>query len=151
MTDAEAFAALDATWPAAEVAEHSGWLVRNGAGGGKRVSAASQISLDADINVAADAMRAMGQVPLFQVRGDETALDDALEAAGYSIIDPVWIYSAPTADLIDGLSEQSRVYRGQFAVAAMQEIWAAGGIEPGPDKGDGTGRFAKILAIDPYR
>jgi len=130
VTDAEAFAALDATWPAAEVAEHSGWLVRNGAGGGKRVSAASQISLDADINVAVDAMRAMGQVPLFQVRGDETALDDALEAVGYSIIDPVWIYSAPTADLIDGLSEQSRVYRGQFAVAAMQEIWAAGGIGP---------------------
>ena len=104
--------------------------LQRGAGGGKRVSAASQISLDADINVAADAMRAMGQVPLFQVRGDETALDDALEAAGYSIIDPVWIYSAPTADLIDGLSEQSRVYRGQFAVAAMQEIWAAGGIGP---------------------
>ena len=130
MTEAEVFTALDATWPAADLQERDGWLLRKGAGGGKRVSAASAVSPGADIDVAANAMRAMGQPPLFQVRGDETALDGALDAAGYSIIDPVLIYAAPVTALIDGLSEQSRVYRGQFAVAAMQEIWGAGGIGP---------------------
>lgn len=130
MTEAEVFAALDATWPARKTQEVDGWLLRDGAGGGKRVSAASQLSSEADIDIAADAMRAMSQVPLFQVRQGETALDARLAAAGYAVVDPVWIYLAPAADLIDGLSEQSRIYRGQFPVAAMQEIWAAGGIGP---------------------
>ena len=128
--EAAVFAALDATWPAAATVEKDGWVLRDGAGGGKRVSAASQASEGADIARAAEAMRAMGQEPLFQVRGDEAALDQRLAAAGYRVIDPVWIYAASAAELIDGLSEQSRVYRGQFAVAAMQEIWAAGGVGP---------------------
>ena len=130
MTADQLFAALDTTWPAAEMMAKDGWLLRDGAGGGKRVSAASQIAPGADIDVAAAAMRAMEQAPLFQVRGEEPELDAALEAAGYAIVDPVWLYAAPAAALIDGASEQSRIYRGQFPVAAMQEIWAAGGIGP---------------------
>lgn len=124
------FAALDATWPAAATKARDGWLLRDGAGGGKRVSAASRMASDARVSAAEKAMRAMGQTPLFQVRGEEPDLDAALETAGYSIVDPVWLYTARAAALIDGKSEQSRVYRGQFAVAAMQEIWAAGGIGP---------------------
>jgi len=34
-------AALAATWPAARVWQQDGWTLRDGAGGGKRVSAAS--------------------------------------------------------------------------------------------------------------
>lgn len=125
------FVALDATWPAAATMAQDGWLLRDGAGGGKRVSAASRLAPDAEITAAAEAMRAMGQAPMFQVRGDEVDLDAALEAAAYQIVDPVWLYAAPVGDLIDGEPEQSRIYRGQFAVAAMQEIWATGGIGPG--------------------
>lgn len=124
------FAALDATWPAAATTAQDGWLLRDGAGGGKRVSAASRMAPGAEIAVAAEAMQAMGQTPMFQVRGEETDLDAALEAAKYKVVDPVSLYVAPVGDLIDGHSEQSRVYRGQFAVAAMQEIWATGGIGP---------------------
>lgn len=130
-TDDQVFSALDATWPAAAVKAQGGWVLRDGGGGGKRVSAASRTAPDAEISVAAEAMRSMGQMPIFQVRGEEPDLDATLEAAGYSIVDPVWLYVARVADLMDGLSEQSRVYRGQFAVAAVQEIWAAGGIGPG--------------------
>ncbi len=124
------FSALDATWPAAATKAQDGWLLRDGAGGGKRVSAASRTTSDAEISVAADAMRVMGQAPLFQVRTDEADLDAELERAGYAVVDPVWLYAGRAADLIDGKSEQSRVYRGQFAVAAMEEVWAAGGIGP---------------------
>ncbi len=124
------FVALDATWPAAANTKQDGWLLRDGAGGGKRVSAASRLTPDAGVAAAVEAMRAMGQTPMFQVRGEEVDLDTALEAAGYKLVDPVWLYAAPVGDLIDGESEQSRVYRGQFAVAAMQEIWAKGGIGP---------------------
>lgn len=122
------FAALDATWPAAETTARAGWVLRNGAGGGKRVSAASRAAAGAEIAEAEAAMRAMGQTPLFQVRGEEPELDAALQAAGYAVVDPVWLYAAPTGRLIDGRSEQSRIYRGQFPVAAMQEIWVTGGI-----------------------
>ena len=124
------FAALDETWPPAAVKTQDGWMLRDGAGGGKRVSAASRIAADAEIGVAAEAMRAMGQTPIFQVRGEEPGLDVGLEAARYLVVDPVWLYVARTSGLIDGKSEESRVYRGQFAVAAMKEIWAAGGVGP---------------------
>lgn len=130
LTADQMFSALDATWPAATVKAQNGWLLRDGAGGGKRVSAASRMASDAEISVAADAMQAMGQAPTFQVRGEDPDLDAALDAAEYAIVDPVWLYAARVADLIDGQSEQSRIYRGQFAVAAMQEIWSAGGIGP---------------------
>ncbi len=130
LTEAAIFAALDATWPAAAYAERDGWLLRQGADGGKRVSAASAVTPDAEVDVAVDAMRTMGQPPLFQVRGDEEVLDERLAAAGYALVDPVWVYAAAASHLIDGLSEQSRIYRGEFAVAAMQEIWSAGGIGP---------------------
>lgn len=126
--EAAIFAALDATWPALRVFEQGGWLLRDGAGGGKRVSAASEKMVGADIDGAAEAMQRLGQAPLFQVRQGEAALDRRLEDDGYQVVDPVWIYAASPPGLIDGLSEQSRVYRGQFAVAAMREIWAEGGI-----------------------
>lgn len=126
----QVFAALDATWPAVATKASGGWLLREGGGGGKRVSAASRTAPDAEFSGAADAMCALRQTPLFQVRGDEPDLDEALAAAGYEVVDPVWLYAARAAELVDGKSEQSRVYRGQLPVAAMQEVWAAGGIGP---------------------
>ena len=59
-------AAIDATWPAAELAEAGGFRLRRGAGGGKRVSAATPLGQDWDdagIKAAEAAMRAWAQVP----------------------------------------------------------------------------------------
>ena len=66
MTEA-IWAAMDATWPAAETARLGPWTLRRGLGGGKRVSAAS---LDGDwtlpdIDDAATAMARWGQDALF--------------------------------------------------------------------------------------
>ena len=47
--EADLFAAVDATWPAAEDTQVGGWTIRDGRGGGQRVSAASGIG---DIAVA---------------------------------------------------------------------------------------------------
>ena len=41
MTPATLQAAMDATWPAAAMHRAGPWMLRNGAGGGKRVSAAT--------------------------------------------------------------------------------------------------------------
>ena len=85
------FAALDATWPAASTQVQDGWLLRDGAGGGKRVSAASPTAPEADPVLAADAMRARGQVPLFRLGPGDTGVDAQLAGAGYDILDPTVI------------------------------------------------------------
>lgn len=124
------FDAIDATWPPAETVDRDGWRLRRGAGGGKRVSAASRLDPDADIEVAEAAMAAWGQPLLFQLRGGESDLDAALAGRGYAVVDPVIVYAAPAAALADDASEMSRVYRCAGPMALIEEIWAAGGIGP---------------------
>lgn len=124
-------AATDATWRPAEALDMRGWWLRRGAGGGKRVSAASPLGSGGVIADAETAMREWGQVPLFQLTPDETAWDSALAACGYRVIDPVVFYAAPVAQLAGEGAHISAVYRAQMAPAIMEEIWAAGGIGPG--------------------
>ncbi len=118
------FDVLDATWPAAHKRKHGGWILRDGAGGGKRVSAATRVDPKADIDVAETAMDA----PLFMVRNGETDLDQALETAGYAIVDPTVIYSIPVADLITDPLPQAKVYPVWEPLFTMKEVWKKGGI-----------------------
>lgn len=55
----------EATWPPAATHRHGPWLIREGQGGGQRVSAASATGnwTEADIPTAEAAMRALGQPP----------------------------------------------------------------------------------------
>ncbi len=53
-------AAIDATWPPAEFRSAGSWLLRRGAGGGQRVSAASTTDQAADLAPAEAGMRAWG-------------------------------------------------------------------------------------------
>ena len=124
------FDALDATWPAAEFRDAEGWRLRRGAGGGKRVSAATRLDAGAEVEAAEAAMAAWGQEPLFQIRG-EGDLDAVLAARGYAVADPTLIYAAPASGLADDRPETSRIFRCDRAAALMAEIWAEGGIGPG--------------------
>lgn len=118
-------AALDATWPAAEFRDLDGWRLRRGAGGGKRVSAASG---SGDVDEAIAAMAAWGQGPLFQLWPGDEALDANLAARGYAVVDPVNIYAAPVAPLIDDRSEVARILRLSAPIALAEDIWRDGGI-----------------------
>ena len=51
------FKVLDATWPAARQFTHEGWTLREGAGGGQRVSAATADTATADLASAEAGMR----------------------------------------------------------------------------------------------
>src|SRR6056297_252968 len=126
-------AAVDATWPAAELLTRAGWVLRRGAGGGQRVSAASAGTPGATpgIAAAAAAMARWGQKPLFRVDASEPALDAALEGAGFRVHDPVLVFAAPVAALTDPADETARVIRVSTPLALVEEIWAAGGIGPG--------------------
>lgn len=116
----------DATWPSASVASQSGWIIKNGAGGGKRVSAALQTTPSADINTAELAMQELGQDRLFQIRTGEDTLDAALAIRGYDLIDRVVLLVAPLSELAKSTDAQSR----QTPNVTLTNIWAAGGIGP---------------------
>ena len=122
------FDAMDATWPAAEIIERDGWRIRRGAGGGKRVSAATRLSMRADPAAAEEAMRAWGQRPLFQLTPLHLDLDQDLDDRNYKIVDPVSLYVAPVESLLVEGSEVAKILRGDRRIALVEEIWRKGGI-----------------------
>lgn len=130
------YAVTEATWPPARCEAVGPVTIREGRGGGKRVSAATvAVSATgaltgADLDRAEAAMRALGQGSLFQVREGDGALDAMLATRGYRVVDPVNLYVA-TVDAFTG----ERVPRvTTFTVweplEIMRDIWAEGGIGP---------------------
>lgn len=124
-------AALDATWPAARVIPTGPWLLREGQGGGQRVSAATAVNAvnDADIDEADAAMLALGQNPLFMIRAQDAALDLLLEKRGFEIKDPVTAYVAPLSNLQGDLPSVA-VTPAWPPLSIQREIWAKAGIGP---------------------
>lgn len=125
------FAALDATWPAARFVDTGPWRLREGLGGGQRVSAATPISdfEPADLELAEEGMRKLGQQPLFMVRGVDRALDDTLADRGYAVVDPVTLYVAEAASLAGDIPH-ALAYTSWPPLAIQLEIWAAAGVGP---------------------
>ena len=124
------FETCDHTWPAARRFTVGNWTLREGQGGGKRVSAATALGpVDSDdILQAETAMRAMGQQPLFMIRQGDDVLDALLETQGYAIIDPVILYTLPIAQLTDVPIPRVTAFTIWEPLAIMTEIWARGGI-----------------------
>ncbi|MEH6835113.1 MULTISPECIES: GNAT family N-acetyltransferase [Falsihalocynthiibacter] len=125
------YAVAEATWRSASSQTLGGFVVRNGAGGGKRVSAAT---LDAplehaEISVAQAEMIAIQQLPLFMIRDGENDLDIALGALGYTVIDPVTIYMSDVESLKESLPRLT-CFSMFPPLAIMTEIWADAGIGP---------------------
>lgn len=121
---------IEATWPAATSARIGPFTIRDGAGGGKRVSAATaeaEVTPD-DLPFAETAMRALGQSPLFMIRDGQAALDTLLAAQGYDMIDPVNIYLAPVAPLAGADMPRVATFTIWEPLQIMRDIWAAGGV-----------------------
>jgi len=142
----------EATWPAAATRRLGPWAVRDGAGGGKRVSAATAEGAfcEADLPEAEAAMRAMDQTPLFRVRPGEEALDAMLAGNGYGVIDPTNMWLCDMTALTDLALPRVTALTVWEPLAIMPEIWATGGIGPARvavmhrAKGPKTGLLARI-------
>lgn len=118
------------TWPAASETRVGPWEIRDGKGGGQRVSAAT---LDGPMSApdgAEEAMRALGQTPLFMIRDGEQALDAELDARGYRIKDPVNIYVCPIGELTNLPIPKVTAFAIWEPLHIMRDIWLAGGIGP---------------------
>lgn len=132
MTPAELSAIMEATWPPARADRLGPWVLRDGQGGGKRVSAATAAGewAVADISAAEAAMAAAGRDILFCLREGEAALDQALADRGYRLVDPVVAYAAPTAALVAPDLSPMAAFVHWPPLAICREIWAEGGIGP---------------------
>ncbi len=124
----------DQTWPAARRWQAGPWTLREGQGGGKRVSGAtaSGAVTAKDIAQAEVAMSEIGQKPLFMIRDGEAALDAQLESLGYGVLDPVIMYTLPIEKLTDVPIPRVTAFNLWEPLAIMREIWAQGGV--GPDR-----------------
>ena len=128
--------AMEPTWPPAATAQVGPWLIRQGCGGGKRVSAASALQAvsEADLPMAEAAMAALGQGLLFMLRPEDGALDQMLAEQGYSVVDPVVIYAAASAPLAALPLDAVAAIPHWPPLEIARDIWAEGGI--------GTARIA---------
>ncbi|WP_299355360.1 GNAT family N-acetyltransferase [uncultured Shimia sp.] len=137
---------VDATWPAAKTSRRGPFLIRDGQGGGKRVSAATLTASfeSADIADAENAMRDLGQTPLFQVREGNSDLDDALAARGYEVIDPVTMYAVEASKLATERPPRTVAIETTGPLNIMREMWETGGI--GPERVEVMNRACKPKA-----
>ncbi|RUS58818.1 GNAT family N-acetyltransferase [Pseudorhodobacter sp. E13] len=127
------YTALEQTWPAASLRRAGPWLIREGRGGGQRVSAATaeDAVTDADIPQAEAAMQALGQAPLFMLRDSDTGLDALLAARGYRKHDPVVAYAAPTTTLATPAPSAMAAFPIWPPLSIATQLWADAGIGPG--------------------
>lgn len=124
------FEVLEATWPAASVTQFGPWKIRAGAGGGQRVSAAT-LCAKADpgaIKLAEDAMRGLGQNPIFMIRAEDEALDQWLHERGYDCADACNLYCIRSAELAGCSIPPVTVFDVWEPLAIVEEIWAEAGI-----------------------
>lgn len=126
------FEALDATWAPAALLSCGPWTLREGRGGGQRVSAATARGAvaAADISAAERGMRELNQHPIFMIRPGENDLDALLAEQGYEIVDPVVAYAAPVARLA-APPGPARALPAWPPLAAQLEFWAGHGVGPG--------------------
>lgn len=124
------FAAFEATWPPLSRDPLGPFTYRNGAGGGRRVSAATLDGTFSPEALAETEARFITDKrdPLFQVRSGEDAFDAELEARGYRLFDPVACLIAPL-DLFPPSYPKSG-YVTWPSIEIQHEIWAEGGIGP---------------------
>jgi len=119
------------TWPADSEARVGPWTIRDGQGGGQRVSATTAEGTFSQENLtsAEYAMKDLGQPGLFMVREGETELDDLLAANGYTIKDPVNLYVCPITHLTGVAIPRVTAFTIWEPLQIMHDIWASGGID----------------------
>ncbi|MGB0900343.1 GNAT family N-acetyltransferase [Halocynthiibacter sp.] len=136
MTTVDVYALYDVceeTWPpAARECTPKGWFIRDGAGGGQRVSAATAVNPGEvpDISEAEGKMETLSQTPLFMIREGEDALDRALDARGYAIKDPVTLWLADIDEIAQEDAPRMSAFTVWPPVGIMEELWLEGGIGP---------------------
>jgi GNAT superfamily N-acetyltransferase len=125
MTPAELAAVMEATWPPVRAWRLGPFTLRDGAGGGKRVSAASCDDVWSEAEL--DAVEAAMSEPLMLIRASDSGLDQRLAARGWRVVDPVVAYAAPVAALTTELPPLA-AFPHWPPLQISRSIWEDGGI-----------------------
>ena len=119
--------ALDATWPPQRVWHDGPFLMRDGAGGGQRVSA-TFLKPGANPDEAIDLIHKM-ESPLFRVLEGDDDQARLLERAGLQRHDTTLFRVGPAADIATKPGP-AKVFFGWPVLEAHRRVWAKGGIGP---------------------
>lgn len=121
--------ALQASWPAAREMRVGQWIIRDGAGAGRRASAAIATGpVDAaDLAQAEDAMRALPMAPLISVRSDQPDLETLLDAHGYHAHDPSVFYACAIPSPLPEIPPVTAFHIWP-PLAVTEDIWRANDI-----------------------
>lgn len=123
-------ASLAATWPA--VAEHpvGPWILRDGGGGGSRVSSAVARGAVApgDLPRLEAAAARIGQAPLVQILPGQESLDATLAAAGYALQDETLVMAAPLGAVPPAPGMAAFAHWPPLGI--LRDIWSESGIGP---------------------
>lgn len=129
-TDPQYYEAIEKTWPSARLVPLGNITLREGRGGGSRVSCATvdgDFSRD-ELQVAAAKMREMGQQPLFMVRDGQDVLDRALMDLGFVVKDPVYLRSCTVESLTTVKVPPVTAFEIWPPLAIQRDIWEKAGI-----------------------
>ena len=124
------FDVVEATWPAATETQVGPWLIRDGQGGGKRVSAARPLGsvTQDDVALAMSEMENLGQPALFSLRPEDGELDSILAQMGYEVLDPSILF---VGSIFEGEAPPVTAFDIWPPLQIMKDVWAEGGIGPG--------------------
>jgi len=119
--------ALAATWPAAATRRAGPFLLHEGRGGGRRVSAAQAQGpwVPADVEAAIAGMEALGQAPLFRLAPQEKALAARLAGRGLVPAEVVLALAAPLP--LGPVAGAGAVTAHWPPLPAQRALWEAGG------------------------
>ena len=118
---------MEATWPPAASWRLGPWRLRDGAGGGKRVSAVTVEDIWQPEDIAL-VEAAMPTGPLFRIGPEDFALDTALAGRGYRRVDPVLTYAAPISQFAPPRHMASFPHWPPLQIAT--HLWAEADIGP---------------------
>ena len=117
------FDVIEVTWPAASKRQVGAYTLRDGAGGGKRVSA---VTLEGAFE--ADTFEKVASEELFSIRRGQDELDTALADRGFEIIDPSILYICPIEQLSSLELPRVAAFEIWPPLQIMCDVWDVGGI-----------------------
>lgn len=126
---------IEATWPPAARRRLGNWVLRDGQGGGSRVSSARWLGdappLGEEVAEAIAAMEETGGPVIFQVPREERGLDAALAQAGLVVRDPTLIMEGEAAEIASfAPRDPTGAVPTGAPLAIMRGLWAEGGVGP---------------------